>query len=443
MKAEIEYLGNVSITVEDWYKESAYPARCITSDYTTWTTYISRKAVPAGTEITNLEYWKPIARLNQEILTDYNTFKEHLLTDLTEYENMLKEDYETYKGNFEETWESYKQSALETLTKFEDKLKEELDKEKDDFIKDITASNDIIINEGKEIIKAIENEYGTIKEELVNTNNRITHDYSTTKESVLSDIDSAKSEIVSVLNTFKVNISNRIEELEEQMKTFLATAEGGTALSSHFGNSELIGVTQKALTAAINQILNRISEVTGEYSTGVGIEIIPNRVDASDKVIVNITGSSEFVAYEFIKVFIDENEVISLTDTIGFNETIEITKTSVVKVIASILGVQYEEEKTIYVYYPFFVGAGNVYTDIAQQEFARSFNNTPQGAYKIKVEDGQRIFVIINTAMADKIEQIEMNDFNIPMDVTTVDDYTVYTSKNTYVAGEYMIDINY
>ena len=40
-------------------------------------------------------------------------------------------------------------------------------------------------------------------------------------------------------------------------------------------------------------------------------------------------------------------------------------------------------------------------------------------------------------------EQIEMNDFNIPMDISTFGIYTVYTSLNVYQAGTYTIDINY
>ena len=36
-----------------------------------------------------------------------------------------------------------------------------------------------------------------------------------------------------------------------------------------------------------------------------------------------------------------------------------------------------------------------------------------------------------------------MNDFNIPMDISIYGTYTVYTSLNTYQAGNYIIDINY
>ena len=36
-----------------------------------------------------------------------------------------------------------------------------------------------------------------------------------------------------------------------------------------------------------------------------------------------------------------------------------------------------------------------------------------------------------------------MNDINIPMNVSIYEAYTVYTSINTYHAGEYTIDINY
>ena len=91
----------------------------------------------------------------------------------------------------------------------------------------------------------------------------------------------------------------------------------------------------------------------------------------------------------------------------------------------------------------FIVGSGQTFDDVYKSYYAREYNGDPKGSHNLTVEEGERIIIVILTTEASKIEQIEMNDFNIPMTVTTYDAYTVYTSVNTYQAGEYVIDINY
>ena len=51
MKSQIEDLGNVGLVIADWDMESSFPYRTMTIDYSTWTTYISRKAVPGGSKL--------------------------------------------------------------------------------------------------------------------------------------------------------------------------------------------------------------------------------------------------------------------------------------------------------------------------------------------------------------------------------------------------------
>lgn len=89
MEKQIDVLGNVSINIADWDINEEFKARTITSDYSTWTAYISRKNVPAGTPITDTEYWKPICRLNREIASDYNTFKELLISQINELQSEI------------------------------------------------------------------------------------------------------------------------------------------------------------------------------------------------------------------------------------------------------------------------------------------------------------------------------------------------------------------
>ena len=80
MKLQIDDLGFVSINVEDWDINRPFPRLTLTTDYSTWITYISRKAVPARTPITDIKYWKPIGRLHKDVVFDYDKFNSQIIT---------------------------------------------------------------------------------------------------------------------------------------------------------------------------------------------------------------------------------------------------------------------------------------------------------------------------------------------------------------------------
>ena len=453
MRAEVEYLGNVTMSVADWNIENSYPARCITTDYSTFTTYISRTNVPANTPIEDTTYWKPIARLNQEILIDYNAFKQQMLYDLAEYEQMLKDDYDQFKEQYGITWNEFKQSCLDSINAFEQQVLDDINQTKQSLINDVNTTKQSLIDDVNNKIIEIDGDYAALKDDLLRTKaelerigEQIQRDYAQTREELVTEITNKEEELDGKYATFKHQVEARVSELEQQMASFLATAPpGGTALSKRFGNSDLIGITQNTLTSAINEIMTRLSDYVGDSYTGVDITIIPERVVSSNTVNVNLNGQSDFLAFEEVTVLVNGESVLHLYDVNTFTETVEINGTSTVKVIATILGMTYEREKTINVYNNFFVGCGDVYTDIMTADFARLFNidGTPKGAYPVSRANGQRIFIVLAEDKAELIEQIEMNDFNIPMSEQVVDGYKIYTSVNTYVGGDYVIDINY
>lgn len=78
MKLKIDDLGVCGVIVDDWAIEKSFKPKTITTDYSSWITYISRRAVPENTPITDTKYWKPIFRLDKDFVFDYNTFKEHI-----------------------------------------------------------------------------------------------------------------------------------------------------------------------------------------------------------------------------------------------------------------------------------------------------------------------------------------------------------------------------
>lgn len=72
METKIESLGICGIVPEDWEEGKEYRRNVLTTDYETWITYISRKAVPKGIPLGDSEYWKPICRLRTDIAAEFN-----------------------------------------------------------------------------------------------------------------------------------------------------------------------------------------------------------------------------------------------------------------------------------------------------------------------------------------------------------------------------------
>lgn len=86
MQLQIDNLGKVSVTIEQgyWNKDKDYDKLTIVEKEGIFGTFISRKPVPAGTVLTNREYWIPFSSLKENIILDYNSFKDT-------YDNTIKE----------------------------------------------------------------------------------------------------------------------------------------------------------------------------------------------------------------------------------------------------------------------------------------------------------------------------------------------------------------
>jgi hypothetical protein len=86
-----------------------------------------------------------------------------------------------------------------------------------------------------------------------------------------------------------------------------------------------------------------------------------------------------------------------------------------------------------------YYGAGSVYTDASIYASAKP---TPGGKYNITVDtDGEYIFFVIPSSMT--IAKVSMGGIEIPMETsnTTIDEisYSVYKSKNQYIAGTHQV----
>lgn len=75
METKIDYLGKVSFTIEGDHNINAdYDKLALVFDEATYTTYVSRRPVPAGTLISNKKYWMRFSSLAERIIIDYNNW---------------------------------------------------------------------------------------------------------------------------------------------------------------------------------------------------------------------------------------------------------------------------------------------------------------------------------------------------------------------------------
>lgn len=89
MKTIEKELGKVSLTCNGQWTDREYERLCIVHDGF-YASYISRKEVPAGISLSNEEYWQPIAKLKDNLVIDYETFKKEILELIAVVQRGLK-----------------------------------------------------------------------------------------------------------------------------------------------------------------------------------------------------------------------------------------------------------------------------------------------------------------------------------------------------------------
>lgn len=92
MESVIKKLGKTSVTVEKDYhsSEKEYNKLTVVEEQGTFKTYLSRKPVPIGTELTNREYWIPFSGVLESITFDYLKFKKDYASGKAIEDNAIK-----------------------------------------------------------------------------------------------------------------------------------------------------------------------------------------------------------------------------------------------------------------------------------------------------------------------------------------------------------------
>ena len=218
----------------------------------------------------------------------------------------------------------------------------------------------------------------------------------------------------------------------------------GLALSNKFGDDPHIGISQKTLTAAINDIWYKLEEITGETLVGINLTVTPEYYIGEEGCDVNIAAETvtENGIIEYIKLFVNDELVAEGEDEHEFEFDVHISDTSEIKCLAQVLGVVYERKVTITHYSPFWVGAGSTYSSVMTMGNIRNIG----GNYNITFTAGQNLIIVIEDILRDRFVRADMNGVEIQFTETTKTisgkTYKVLTSENTYQAGTYNIDIN-
>lgn len=237
-------------------------------------------------------------------------------------------------------------------------------------------------------------------------------------------------------------LKQEFDALKKQFDSYIQTAECGVVIADKFGNNENVTVSQKVLTDAINQIYDKLADLTGIPNEKVTITITPDYFITEDSCDVVITVSTVSDVFEHIKIYANNELIIDKENVTNYVHNYSIDSTTTFKVEATILGKTYMEEKTVNLYYPFFIGSGFIVDDILKPENAIPYDGNIEGRYSVTVEhDGEKFFIVIPKSRRTDVGRIHMNGYDIPFDVREEDEYLIYISKNIYRQGTYTVYI--
>lgn len=288
-------------------------------------------------------------------------------------------------------------------------------------------------------LKAVRNEH--IDDAAVDT--RTLADGAVTPAKLSDDV--AGEVIAPMIDGATDRIQHRIDDLQNQID---GLGEHGMAVSNVLGSDEHIGVSQKAVTDAVNRIWQKLEDISGETLQGFDMLVTPSYFIGEDGCTVHVTASTAAMSgsFEHLSFYVNGELVHEAANTDYIEFDTGISETSVVRCTARILGVEYSRQEVITHHSSFWLGAGSGYAGIMDAAHAIPITNGMRGAYDVTVREGQRIIVVVAESLRDGFIRADLNSVEIPFTETSVTldgkAYRVFTSENTYQAGTYNIDIN-
>lgn len=199
---------------------------------------------------------------------------------------------------------------------------------------------------------------------------------------------------------------------------------------------------------AINRIWNKIEDMTGEAHLGFSMTVTPEYFISDDGCTVHITVDTDdaISAFECVSFYINDSHLVSARNVKHFEYDTEVKDTVTIKCKAKIMGVMYEQSRTITHFNGFWLGAGDAYQDIMDSAHLISVTDEMAGLYNVECSQESNIFIIINDSVKGLFNRATISGSEIPFTESTVSvdgvAYRVFTSVNRYNIGTYNININ-
>ena len=250
-----------------------------------------------------------------------------------------------------------------------------------------------------------------------------------------------------------IPLEDRINQLQLLVNTSLKMSNGA-GLTNQFGNDELIGVNQKTLTIALNDIWNKIRSITGEITDEINMSVNPQYF-IGDRTTINVSATAcENQTFEHVS-FYANNVLLREADNVkDLTFSAQIEETSEIKCVVKILGIEHVVSKTV-TKYPdnFFIFSGSfestdqILSYAANHlEFSIPVTEGLRGNYDINCQDNDNIYIVMGKPIEEQFIRADLNGIEIPLkrEVVTTEneEYIIFTSINTYNTGTYNIDIN-
>ena len=325
-------LGIIGVVVGDWDITKTFRPKTITTDYSSWITYISRKAVPSNTPITDTRYWKPITRLESQIAFDYMEFKR---------------------------------------------------------------------------------------------------------------------QVNSEVEIFKNEMLNKYKALTLLVESFLNNTTPSVPFANEFGDNVYIGVNQKVMMDSIDNIYHLLEEALGRTLLGFVWTVTPTYIygewPTTIHVVANTVNQEDM--FDRVKLTVNNNVVdVSEVRSNTYSFDIDLQVNADIRLDANILGKGYYREVSVKHYDSFWLGAGSTYNDVMIEANNINISEGSRLAKDVTLTDGQHIIIVMGEAWTPAFIRADMNGMEIEFTATdvTIDGrgYRVLTSKSTFAAGTYNIDIN-
>lgn len=241
-------------------------------------------------------------------------------------------------------------------------------------------------------------------------------------------------------------------KLDTDLQNVIASAGAhGVALSNEFGNSELIGISQKTLTESRDDLQNQIDEIVGGGAS-VSLSASPATIFVGEEKTITLNATTNKTA---TSIDITGGNISGTIHGSGMSKsgTDVITPASPGTITYTAAFVISNKTRTatrsVTAVYPIYYGAGMEQSDVLDVLARRaSARTSPNGTYNVTISDTPKYIWFFVPANMPQITSAKWNGFDFPLeaqaDVTDASGvaYKVYRTPNTNETGSYNIDIN-